>query len=263
MLTSIPCPVSMSNSWVPFAGHLSRWIVQPLYVLPLLLGAFGLVGFLPRRYGRRPLRLSLAVLMSLYLVALSPPAMKLAEAFLSRPLPVDSGGSADAIVVLGRGRVLEQSRVEVAEQLWQAHRAPIVFASGVGDAPQIIRMLEQKGLPDLALQGEDCSRTTYENAEYTAKLLRPQGIQRILLVTDTPHMLRSFLTFRGFGFQVTPVPSSSLETLNQRNRARLVLREYLGLASYGLLGRFFAEPAKPEALPPHHHATLPVAAEST
>jgi hypothetical protein len=62
-------------------------------------------------------------------------------------------------------------------------------------------------------------------------------------------MLRSFLTFRSFGFDVVPVPSSGLRYLDRTDRTRMVLREYLGLVSYGLLGRFSAQEHGRAAIP--------------
>jgi uncharacterized SAM-binding protein YcdF (DUF218 family) len=238
MLTSIQCPDSISGSWVSWAGTLSDWLVRPLLVLPLFIVLFGLCGLLPRRRGRRPLRAVVVALSLTYLIGVFPMTVNLAELALNRQIPDDSGSRADAVVILGRGSQLNPSRVEVATQLWQEQRAPLMFASGINDAPEILTMLHDRGIPEQQLQGEDCSRTTYENAEFTASLLKPQGVQRILLVTDGPHMLRSWLTFRGAGFNVTPVSSASLDTLSRTRRTRLVFREYLGLVSYGLLGRF-------------------------
>lgn len=50
------------------------------------------------------------------------------------------------------------------------------------------------------------SLDTGENASRTASLLRPIGIERIVLVTQAWHMKRSLMLFREAGFQVTPAP---------------------------------------------------------
>jgi uncharacterized SAM-binding protein YcdF (DUF218 family) len=238
MLTSMYCPETVSASWVPFAGMLTGWLVRPLFVLPFFVFSFGAASLLPRRFGRRPLRMAIVALGLVYSLTLFPITANLAEVALKWRIPDDSGATADAVVILGRGSELNPSRVAVAAELWQEQRAPLIFASGISDAPKILAMLHDRGIPDQQLQGEECSRTTYENAEYTTSLLRPQGVQRILLVTDGPHMLRSWLTFRGFGFSVTPIVSAGPDSLSRVGRTRLILREYLGLVSYGLLGRF-------------------------
>jgi uncharacterized SAM-binding protein YcdF (DUF218 family) len=204
----------------------------------IFAGLFLLVSLLPRRWGRRPARITVVGIALSYLLALSPLFINLAGRVLESQIPTDSGVTADAIVVLGRGEGYNPSRVTVAKELWEEQRAPLIFASGISDAPRIVRSLQGWGIPEQSLQGEECSRTTYENARFTASLLQPQGVQRILLVTDSPHMMRSILTFRGFGFNVIPVISSGLRGLDRNNKTFVVLREWVGLVSYGLMGRY-------------------------
>jgi len=177
------------------------------------------------------------VLLSYVLVA-SPSVITVGNRLLVWFLPVDSGKPADAIVVLGRGQELREQRVEVAARLWQRKRAPIVFASGRGDAEEIAHMLEETGLPAQNIDGEPCSLTTQQNALFTAALLKPRHVDRIILVTDPPHMLRSMLTFRSLGFDVLPHASPIPYYYNPRMKAFLVLREYISLVGYGLRGRF-------------------------
>jgi uncharacterized SAM-binding protein YcdF (DUF218 family) len=81
--------------------------------------------------------------------------------------------------------------------------------------------------------------TTEGNAKFTAQVLIPKGVRRILLVTDPPHMLRSLLTFRSQGFQAIPFASPLPPELTYREKASIVFREYGGLISYVVWGRFF------------------------
>lgn len=53
---------------------------------------------------------------------------------------------------------------------------------------------------------EASSHDTFENAGLTAQLLRPQGITRILLVTDAAHEWRAMHEFSDAGFTVIPAP---------------------------------------------------------
>ena len=53
---------------------------------------------------------------------------------------------------------------------------------------------------------EDRSRDTAANALYTAQMLGPEGITRILLVTSATHMRRSQRLFENQGFTVMPAP---------------------------------------------------------
>jgi uncharacterized SAM-binding protein YcdF (DUF218 family) len=51
-------------------------------------------------------------------------------------------------------------------------------------------------------------------------------------------MLRSKLTFESLGFEVIPYLTPLPKQLDLKKKAFLVFREYLGLISYGLQGRF-------------------------
>jgi uncharacterized SAM-binding protein YcdF (DUF218 family) len=159
---------------------------------------------------------------------------------LVEPLPEDPGEAVDAIVVLGRGPrgFLMETRTEVATQLWQNGRAPIIVASGRPEARAMIDQLQQQGIPDTALVGEICSETTEENALFTAAILDPKQHRRILLLTDSPHMMRSFLTFRSLGFEVIPYPTPFSRDNSTTFSGRVLSKEYRGLLGYAILGRF-------------------------
>jgi uncharacterized SAM-binding protein YcdF (DUF218 family) len=75
---------------------------------------------------------------------------------------------------------------------------------------------------------------------FTARLARPRGIHRILLVTSSLHMPRASLLFREAGFEVVPVavPEGSsadrwadrwLPTRRALWRSGRALKEYAGL----------------------------------
>ncbi len=57
---------------------------------------------------------------------------------------------------------------------------------------------------DVIEEGE--SRTTYENAVFSAELLRERGIRRVVLVTDAAHLFRAERCFRKQGLEVVPAP---------------------------------------------------------
>lgn len=64
--------------------------------------------------------------------------------------------------------------------------------------------LNDLGVPDNALLLEGESRTTRQNAAFTAAILRARGLERIILVTSASHMPRALALFEGQGLQVTP-----------------------------------------------------------
>jgi uncharacterized SAM-binding protein YcdF (DUF218 family) len=53
---------------------------------------------------------------------------------------------------------------------------------------------------------EDRSRDTFQNAQFCANLLKPQGVTRIVLVTSAEHEWRAMREFASAGFGVVPAP---------------------------------------------------------
>ncbi|MBW4588189.1 YdcF family protein [Aetokthonos hydrillicola Thurmond2011] len=227
------------SQWLVLKSMLSNWLMTPvLVVLPLLVLVF-LPWMIPRLRWKRFWSGLGVVLLTIYWSSTFPLTLAAAKKGLVAFIPPDPGTKTDAIVVLGRGEEFRKSRVKVAAELWQSHRAPLIFASGAGDGLEIVQQLKEKGIPENALEEEHCSRTTQENALFTASILQPRQVKQILLVTDSPHMLRSLLTFRRLGFDVIPHISPIPPKLTPTKTAMLVFYEYMGLVSYGLEGRFF------------------------
>ena len=186
------------------------------------------------------------IVLFLYSLLLTPVLPSISQYFLTRYLPANSAETADAIVVLGRGDEQNEIRARRSAELWRSQRAPLLFASGRVDTPLIVDLWQQAepAIEESAIAGEPCSLTTEQNAQFSAAILWPQGVRKIILMTDQPHMRRSQLTFESFGFEVIP----HVVPFNTNNRARrnvLVVRESLGLLSYGLKGRY-----SPRAMPP-------------
>ena len=204
-------------------------------ILLALIGIFWLIS--PRRWRWRVIQ-PVAILALAGLLVTSPWMAQVATWGLTIPLPADRGEQTDAIVVLGRGEELQGYRVDQVHKLWQADRAPRVFASGMLDAQPIIERLQQKGIPGSVLSGESCSQNTEENALYTAAILYPHDVRKIILLTDTPHMLRSFLLFRSAGFTVIPHFSPLPDKWSSLQQITVIFREYIGLVQYALTGRF-------------------------
>jgi uncharacterized SAM-binding protein YcdF (DUF218 family) len=244
MFTSPYCTRSFNS--VPLSFDFGAWngLKLPLLlviVFVLIRVAIALVRILRRGNRQRHLRhrrpqsfksrlgklfksLSFCLLGLLLLLAI-------AEQGLTAFLPTDPGTPADAIVMLGRGPQWQDSRIAVSVDLWRASRAPLIFASGVYDAPILLRKLAAQGVPQTALDGEDCSLTTPENALFTSTILRARGLRTIILVTDRFHLWRSLQDFKSQGLQVIPRPSPVLDELSWVDRSILVLRESVFLIS--------------------------------
>lgn len=224
--------------WGELKYALFNWFITPTRtLLPLI--ALLLITFIGKQsLYKTVIRRSACACSIIYLLLISPIGAAATIHGLTLFLSPDKGQQADAIVVLGRGSLAESERAQAAARLWQAQRAPVILTTGRGEAPRLSAQITQLGVPLEAQLIEPQARTTAENATRSFGLLQALGANRLILVTDQPHMLRSVLTFQSFGFQVTPHPVRIPPSLPTINKTALALREYVGLASYTLLGRF-------------------------
>ena len=111
-------------------------------------------------------------------------------------LTVDSGPvTADVLIVVGGG---QHERPVQAAKLFKAHAAARIIITGAGDDEINRRILIANGVPARAIEVEDKSTTTCENAEFTAKLLRAEKIRSAILVTSWYHARRAQKTFEHF-----------------------------------------------------------------
>ena len=147
----------------------------------------------------------------------------------------------DAIVVLGCGILPDGSpsghlvrRVERGVALWRQGLAPVVVMTGGGEpseAEAAVRHASRLGLPASVTILEDRSRTTEENARYCAELVEAQ---RVLVVTDSYHVLRSGWIFGRF----FPWIGTSAVIAPGLARYRNAMREILAIV-WHLLRRVF------------------------
>lgn len=222
-------------------------------VSPLLLS---LAGLLLRRHWPR-LGRGLAVAGLLILLVLSTRAGAL---LLVRPLearypaliePV--AGDAQAIVVLGSGRLdlapeyggrddpkaIGMKRLQYGAYLHRQTGLPVLVTGGNPDgspeseAAVMARSMER----DLGIKvrwQEQHSNTTAENATLSAAMLKADGVQRILLVTDALHMGRAARAFALTGLQVRAAPTVFFSTARPRPTDYFPNASNLDLSSYAL-----------------------------
>lgn len=201
------------ESWKP---ALSALLLPPLPLLLLIL--IGALMLRRRALGWAPLLAGLLGLWALctpafagwLLVHLTEPPPVLAP----RQLAALRDAPHTAIVVLGAGRrphaaeygspVLQPLAAERLNYgLWLARRTglPLAFSGGRGhgaepgpsEADAAAEAASEAGVPLRWAEGR--SRDTAENASYTLELLRPAGVQRIVLVTQGFHMRRALAAF--------------------------------------------------------------------
>lgn len=80
---------------------------------------------------------------------------------------------------------------------------------GTGGSTSLAELMQQTLHDDLGLSArwlETRSRTTRENARFSAEILKAAGVSSIILVTDDVHMRRALREFAAAGLRATPAP---------------------------------------------------------
>ena len=184
---------------------------------PLILAVIGLV-LVPRRR-RLGGALVITGVAALWLCATPVVAdvlMSMAERY--PPLDLSKPVNAQAVVILGGGGVRDApefggpalegdalSRVVYGAFIARRTSLPIVLTGAAEEAAAMSATLER----DLGVRArwiENQSHDTFENARFSARLLRVEGIHRIIVVTRASHEWRAAHEFMAAGFAVIPAP---------------------------------------------------------
>jgi uncharacterized SAM-binding protein YcdF (DUF218 family) len=134
---------------------------------------------------------------------------------------------------------------------WLFHRSgavPILVSGGTdrpagrASALAMRDFLERWDVPPAMIWTEEKSRSTHENAAYSAEILRQHGVKRVALVVDSQSMRRAEACFRKEGIEVVPAPSGFrylgswreewLPSWKAIRRNEITLHETLGLLWY-------------------------------
>jgi uncharacterized SAM-binding protein YcdF (DUF218 family) len=112
-----------------------------------------------------------------------------------------------------RPGLLTLDRLRTAAALHRSSGLPILVSGGDGqaDLPPLAVMMRQSLEDDFRVPvkwTEDRSTDTWENARFSADILKKDGITSIYLVTHAWHMKRALLAFRGTGLVVTAAPTA-------------------------------------------------------
>jgi uncharacterized SAM-binding protein YcdF (DUF218 family) len=247
--------------------------------------SLGIIGALlcATRWARLGRRLAVTAIVLLAIVGFSPLGNLLLYPLESRFPPWNAAsGAPDGIIVLG-GPIDAELSVEhdtpvvrsAADRLIAgaalARRYPNARFVFTGGSPNLIgndareadyagAIFESLGIAKSRLIMERRSRNTYENAQFTADMVKPKPGERWLLVTSAFHMPRSISLFRKAGFTVeaypvdwrvgrgwsdvlafTPIANDGLA------RTDIGLREWMGLVAYRLTGKTDALLPGPDA----------------
>lgn len=154
------------------------------------------------------------------------------------------------------------NRLRYAARLSRQTGLPVAMTGVEGDA-MARTFREDFFLNPAWVEGR--SRTTAENAEFSARLLLPRGIRHVVLVTDAWHMERARRIFVHYGFTVdcapTGFPKGFIPYMGGRwmpgvgyfSQTMFGLSELLGQVKYAFLTR--ASPATPPPAPAAATAT--------
>jgi uncharacterized SAM-binding protein YcdF (DUF218 family) len=85
-----------------------------------------------------------------------------------------------------------------AAQLFQQHAAKRIIITGAGDDGINRQLLIANGVPARAIEVENRSTTTEENAAFTIQRLRAEKVHIVILVTSWYHARRVQKTFAHF-----------------------------------------------------------------
>lgn len=199
--------------------------LEPWTVLMFVLGV---LVFWPQKVGTSSRRWLRFWYLLLYLYC-TPLAAYTSTWLLERPYPQELGrpDGIDAIVVLGGGLVYPDTpgeptllaensfrRCERAAELYYAGPpVPVLITGGIVYATdpgppiseKMAQFLERLGVPQDHILLETKSRTTAENAKFSAAIIQERGWRQPALVTSALHLFRSDHLFRQQGIVTIPI----------------------------------------------------------
>lgn len=247
-------------------------LLKYLLLPPLLNVLLFLLGGLLLYWQRRVLGYFLILLAVFSLLVLSLPMVSysLQRSLEHYPaLAMDDLAGAGAIVILGGGRehhapefpwqdapseptlrrlvygayLARQSGLPILLTGGRLHREPLSEAEVMDKTLQASFGLQARWL-------EQNSRTTFENAVYSAELLHQLGVKQIVLVSQGWHLARAVPVFEVHGMTVIPAPTgfatmppqglmSWIPRVHHLAKSTQALHEWMGSVVY----RFYSVPA--------------------
>jgi len=199
-----------------------------------------------RRHRRRWWRRSVKLLVLLAIAGVVYVAVNFA--LVRYTASQDQARPVDVIVVLGaaqyNGRPSPQleARLDHAVELWDEGLAPAVFVTGgnqPGDAyteaESSKNYLVGHGVPADAISMEDTGASTWESLSNFADVADEQGWERVLLVTDPYHSLRSRLIAQELGFTAYTSPTRTSPVQGGDETAHEI-KEALGISLGRIIG---------------------------
>lgn len=234
-------------------------LIPPVNLVPLTV--VGLL--LARRYPRLGRLLTVLGLLGLFVFSLpltpaalmrglehglaAPPGAPPPQAvvILSANQSVGLPGSIIAGVDAGP---LTLQRLRAGARLARSQALPILVTGGVPRAgrPSLGAMMARVLARDFATPTrwvEGRSQDTWQNAEYSAAMLRKAGVSSVYVVSSGWHLRRALIAFRHFGIAATPAPvrleawpqpwtKGLIPTAESWHRSYWAMHEWIGCAVY-------------------------------
>lgn len=209
-----------------FLSKLLTTLILPpgILILMLLLG----IVLIARHYTSTGIRIVITATVLLWMMStpfIANTLMSMSEPFPAIPPAQLSTLKGEVIVVLGGGRQFNAKeygddtvnryaleRLRYAALIHKETKAPILVTGGnvlTQRKPEGHLMAESLGSFGISAKWiEKESRNTAENALYSYRILKEEGINHIILVTHAWHMPRAMEMFEKLGMHVTPAPTS-------------------------------------------------------
>lgn len=192
-------------------------------ILMMLLGTA-----LRRRYPRFGRTLQVVGLLTLLVLSMPATGGALLGTLQSAPAlpPTGTLPAADAIVVLsaeadrrgseyGRAVIgpMTMQRLRYAAYLQRRTGLPLLVSGGLpyADTPSLAAMMKEAAEQELRVPVkwvEERSADTWENAAFSAELLKKDKVRTVMVVTSAWHMPRAIASFRAAGLEVVAAPTA-------------------------------------------------------
>jgi uncharacterized SAM-binding protein YcdF (DUF218 family) len=175
----------------------------------------------------------------------------IAAMFYSEPVLTlqDDGSKADVIVVPGGDG---PPRAAQAARLWKEGRSPLILITGDGDCLFNKQIMVHDGVKPSAILVECQSGSTWQNAYYSAPVMRGIQARKALIVTNWYHSRRAIASFRAacpqMHFSSSPIGGDGRQVGFPSTSAdlELVAKEYVKLGWYLVSGRIFPRDLVPD-----------------
>jgi uncharacterized SAM-binding protein YcdF (DUF218 family) len=207
--------------WIWVKAVLKALILPPGGPLLLALAGLAMIGRHPRA-GRRVAFAGVALLFALSIPAVGLMLTSLVDA--ASPFDPRTASNAQALVILGGGTRRDApeyggdtlgrytlDRVRYGARVAKATALPVLVSGGstYGGATEasLMRDALEKELGVPVRWAEDQSRTTYENAQFSARMLKAAGVARIVLVVHGADVPRAKAEFEEAGIAVIAAPT--------------------------------------------------------